>query len=350
MYRDSLKKAWAEAALLAEEYKIVIIAYACAALIVTLVYPTNLLATLFRSRSAVLFQMIRTDALIALPVLISLFLLIFSLFKYKPLILKEAVKSTIALLVFNFITITLLETIFEATPTGLIVKWSTSFMKADKILFGTYPGFWLQSHLPFFLQVTATYVYEYFHYIFVFWLVFLLMYKKGRYAASFLKQLFIATAISLPLWLMVPAIDPVQMYIGNVLHVNDDIRTEVSLIKPPNLFTNRHVSAIFNYWNDPQSNYFAVSCFPSLHTIWGLLIVYSAVGIFRKRWVKALVLILALLNMVGAIYLLAHFAVDIFAGIAVAIISVKIVRMTQKEKPPNEIAERPSLLPGPAKN
>jgi membrane-associated phospholipid phosphatase len=340
MSTNFIKKAWAQIIFLAEEYKIIIIAYAVVTLIVALVYPSNLLTTLFRSRSAVLFEMIRTDALIALPLFICVLLIILSLFKYKNLSIKEAVKPTLILLIFNFITITLLETIFEATPISLISKWSTSFMRSDKLLFGTYPGFWLQNHLPFFLQVASTYVYEYFHYIFALWLVFLLIYKKGRHISSFIKQLLIATAICIPFWLILPAIDPVQMYLGNIFHVHDEIHTEVAIFKPPNLFTNRHVTAIFNYWNDPQSHFFAVSCFPSLHTIWGILIVYSAAEVFRRRWIKILALLLALLNVIGAVYLLSHYAIDILAGIVTAIIAVKIVRALSKEKPLGTVAEQ----------
>ena len=76
--------------------------------------------------------------------------------------------------------------------------------------------------------------------------------------------------------------------------------------------------------SDPKAGRYLVSTLPSPHVAWGILVVWFGVGLYSR---SVLVLLpWGVLNCVGAIYSLQHYAVDAVAGIIVAFIAIFLVR------------------------
>ena len=59
-----------------------------------------------------------------------------------------------------------------------------------------------------------------------------------------------------------------------------------------------------------------------MHAAWGVIIAYA--GISMCPWLGIIFVPWALLNGVGAVYILEHFSVDIFLGIIVALLAIII--------------------------
>ena len=76
---------------------------------------------------------------------------------------------------------------------------------------------------------------------------------------------------------------------------------------------------------NPNNNILPISTFPSMHAAWGIVIAYAGVilwpplGIILIPW--------AIINGIGAVYILEHYSVDIFLGVFIALISIIITEL-----------------------
>jgi membrane-associated phospholipid phosphatase len=76
--------------------------------------------------------------------------------------------------------------------------------------------------------------------------------------------------------------------------------------------------------SNPVAGRYFITSFPSPHVAWGVLIVWFGIELYRRSAV--LLVPWGLLNCIGAVFLLQHYAVDAVAGIVVAVAAVFLVR------------------------
>jgi membrane-associated phospholipid phosphatase len=95
---------------------------------------------------------------------------------------------------------------------------------------------------------------------------------------------------------------------GIQLKKNLDFQEKVHLINP-----------------DPSKRLLPTSTFPSMHAAWGVITAYSAMTI--SPWLGIVFVPWAILNGIGSVYILEHFAVDIFFGTFIALLSIIITEI-----------------------
>lgn len=75
----------------------------------------------------------------------------------------------------------------------------------------------------------------------------------------------------------------------------------------------------------PNNRILPISTFPSMHAAWGIIIAYAGMILWPPLGI--ILIPLALVNGVASVYILEHYAVDIFLGYAVALISIIITEV-----------------------
>lgn len=311
------------------EYKKIFLAYAFLIGLTAILYPQQLFSIFATIRPLSIIATIISQPSIYMPLIIVVIFLLANLIWAKKFEITHRVKNVTIILIFTILSGILLNTIFSTANPSRVAIWSATFMKADLALFGTYPGFWLFHHMSPTLERIIVYVYTSLTSIISIWILFLFIYKNGTLANRFIQQFFMAFAICFPLWIFFASISPAQMYITNILHqpIPNDI-TQLVYQGPPTKFLDDNILKLIQQWTDPGGKNLAISTFPSMHTIWGILLAYSIAGAVQGKKYAYIAIILgiivAIANMIGATYLLQHYAVDILAGIAVAVIITKI--------------------------
>ena len=206
-----------------------------------------------------------------------------------------------------------------AVASDLMMHW-------DHILFGIYPPFYLHTlELPWILQLAMTYAYAYLPSMFAV-LLGLLFCTKPRLFRACLLSLTIATYLSLPFWIMFPAIPPTEAYQLNLLkrEIAPDIVSAVAGMDiNPAIVT--MLGDIERMWFDPTGKSFSVSSFPSTHIIWAVIFLYAT---FRIRWwLGLLYLPFFVANFFATMFLLEHYAVDALFGIILGAIIIWLSEM-----------------------
>ncbi|MDP3962745.1 MAG: phosphatase PAP2 family protein [bacterium] len=235
----------------------------------------------------------------------------------------DTIAGLIIIILFMILSAILLDTIYLSANPERVIYWSETFMRSDYKLFGTYPTFWLYKHGFSWVERPIVYTYQYLAFIISLWVIFLAFYKKGAFLSKFIKQFFIAFVICFPIWIIFPAISPADMFLANKFNRPIPETVAISLNDgPPSRFTNVSVVRFMRMW--AMENKLAISTFPSMHAIWGMLLAYSIIQILKKKPYKWFAITLATTNIIGTVYIFQHYAVDILAGIAIAIIITKL--------------------------
>ena len=206
-----------------------------------------------------------------------------------------------------------------AEASNLMMHW-------DRMLFHVYPPFYLHTlHLPWILQLAMTYAYAYLPSMFAV-LLGLLFCTKPRLFRLSLLSLTIATYLSLPFWIMFPAISPSEVY--RLDHLKQGIAPDiVSAVEGmdinPAIVT--MLGDIERMWFDPAGKSFSVSSFPSTHVIWAVIFLYAT---FRIRWwLGLLYLPFFIANFFATMFLLEHYAVDALFGIVIGAVIIWLSEM-----------------------
>ncbi len=235
--------------------------------------------------------------------------------------LKHVFGRIISLVFFLLWGAMLSEVLFVTPVLDNIVKWSDIFMNADKQIFGVYPAFFMYKHHNVVLEYIVVESYGYLTIVIALWTLFLVATQRMDEFLIWSKRILLAFAISIPLWFVFPATQPSIMYITNLFNkpVAPDI-AEVIKVGPPSLYINKAVNEYTTMWLDPYGKRFSTSNFPSMHVIWGFLLFLSVARVFKSKITKTLFFIFAVTNTIGTVYVLQHYAVDAFAGIAVVVL------------------------------
>ncbi len=239
--------------------------------------------------------------------------------------LKYSLKNVfgrIATLIFFLLWGAMLSEVLFVTPVlDNIVKWSDIFMNLDKQIFGVYPAFFLYKHHNVVFEYIVVESYNYLTVLIALWTLFLIVTQRIDEFMLWSKRILLSLAICIPLWFVFPATQPSIMYITNIFSkpVPSDL-AEVIQVGPPSLYINKAVNEYTTMWLDPFGKRFSTSNFPSMHVIWGFLLFLSIARVFKSRIINTLFFIFAVTNTIGTVYVLQHYAVDAFAGIAVVVL------------------------------
>ncbi len=322
--RDFFRKVYAD-------YKVIIISYGLLIILALILFPTQLFQTLSILRPAFIWGIVSQSPSIYLPLLAVVIFFIANKFWMKKFDIRKRGEAIAVILIFTSLSSILLRSVFVyagLTPEK-VIHWSGVFMNADKSIFGVYPAFWLFHHTSFIFERLIVYIYMYLPMIITLWILFLFIYEEGKHLNKFIQQYYMAFAICFPLWIIFASISPAQMYVINMLHQTPPTDIRMLLAEgPPTKFIDDHILKIVSIWTDPGGKNLAISTFPSMHALWGILFAYSVGFIFRKKKYGyiaiTLGIIIAVANIIGATYVLEHYVVDLLAGVLIAIVVVKI--------------------------
>ena len=213
-------------------------------------------------------------------------------------------------------------------PNPLRVAWANDLlMRADRMIFGAFVPFEMHKQ-DFYAGLSKLTLFCYLDMVVAFSLVLIALFicrvdRFRQYVLAFVAIMF----LSVPGWAALPATTPGEAYRTDKLGMQPaaDITHE---IMDPVVHLNYHVirlaGKLERYQSDPATGRYFITSFPSLHVAWGVIIVWFGVELYRR---SAILLVpWGLLNAVGAVYSLQHYAVDAVGGIIVAIVAVYLVR------------------------
>jgi hypothetical protein len=214
------------------------------------------------------------------------------------------------------------------SPDRQKVAWVNELlMRADHAIFGTYVPFEMHEQLLF-QSLSAPLVFCYLKLSLAMAVVFvgLCMFQFGRFRQFVLAFLTIGF-LAQPIWFALPATTPDEAYRLNrvgvkvpleigletaapIAHLNHDVFNLLEQLEP--------------FQSVPAGGRFFITSLPSMHVAWGILVVWFGATLDRRL---AIVLIAwGLLNAVGAVFTLQHYAVDAVAGGVVTVVAVALVR------------------------
>lgn len=211
-----------------------------------------------------------------------------------------------------------------------------ALMQADAAIFGTYVPFWFQSSAnswkPLFDAVAPLLEWAYRSLgVFLGLLLLFLLFTNDRlFAQMFLSCLF-SILVAFPLWYVFPAMSPVIAYWHPIVepHPSTAVQSVLELYEPNgNLL--RYMEERVALDEGFPDGFLNITAIPSMHISWGTLLLYFSLAAWRPL---ALVIVpYVLLNMLSTVYLMQHYAVDIPAGILVALLSILLVVLLRLDR------------------
>lgn len=238
-----------------------------------------------------------------------------TIFEYFVIVIMVATTTLIG----SMLTIWLTK---KAVPESMM-KASNLVMDLDWKIFSVYPPFWIHKfqNIPG-LEVFLIWAYRQIPSIASAVFIVLLI-KNVALLKKMILTLFLAAMISFPIWITVPAISPVGMYVSDTLSVGipEKISDYIKSYPVSERLANNSVAIdqTYTFLKGAQS----IQTFPSMHGAWAFIDGYF---IFMV-WPPLLIIFLPFLlgTMTGAMYVAQHYAVDIIAGILVATLTIIIV-------------------------
>lgn len=152
---------------------------------------------------------------------------------------------------------------------------------------------------------------------------FLFLYPKTQYIfRRALVAFIVSISISYPLFALFPCQDPHNYFIRNVRggHFTPDVEARLQSYNPPAPVWSSLERMGRVETNEDRDVTVPVSCFPSMHATWAMLIAYFLFRVWRKSLYLTIPWILLLLT--GGIYYAQHYVVDYIAAIPIVIISL----------------------------
>ncbi len=205
---------------------------------------------------------------------------------------------------------------------------NNKLMAVDKWLFGVYVPFWFhQGSNPFkfyFDTTAALFIQAYSALTLVLGFVFLLLIVVNKQYFGQLCVAFIASIVlSAPLWYLFPALSPLEGYLHPRVpgSIPEEIRFAL-LDYQPSEYVKRWIEGILDRQGEYPDWFLPITTIPSMHVAWVLLAVYFA----ARAWKPTLLVGLPyfVLNLIGTVYTLQHYAIDLFAGIGIALVAIAI--------------------------
>ena len=248
--------------------------------------------------------------------LLILFILYYTVDRKKLGRVKDMLMEFAIFMMLLVWSLFLIDILYISARPDNIILWSDTFMDMDKKIFDVYPAFFMYQHYNAVLEKIIVWTYNFLPIVAAGWTGFLIASQRIIELRLWSKRIFLALGICIPLWIVFPAGQPLSMYVVNVFDRPISAEIAESIAKgPPSSFLNQSTLLYADMRIDPTEAHHDVSNFPSMHAIWGLLLFASFARVFRSRYLSLLLFFIACANMLGAIYLLQHYAVDMIAGI-----------------------------------
>lgn len=150
-----------------------------------------------------------------------------------------------------------------------------------------------------------------------------------RHIFAFLMSL----AIGFPIFFLVPCQDPNNFFLRNLRHKDfpPSVSTELSQYRPSSRvrdITNIIATVETSVEHD---NSVPISCFPSSHAMWALLVVYSFAVL--SPWSLAVSLPWLFFLLSGGIYFAQHYVIDYIVALPVTIVCILLARYFITDSP-----------------
>jgi membrane-associated phospholipid phosphatase len=216
-------------------------------------------------------------------------------------------------------------------------------MDWDWKLFGVYPPFWIHKfqNIP---GLEPFLIWSYRNLNIIASAAFVLLLLNTKFLKRFILTIYVATMMSFPIWVSVPAISPIGMYVNNNLKasVPKDIAT---YIKSYPVTVRLAVDSTIIDATFTGLGRYPISTFPSMHAAWAFII---GCFVFKLRPPAIIVFLPFLIGTtLGAVYVAQHYSVDIMAGFLIAALAMLITGYIEKkyaEKECRDIGVGPNVV------
>jgi hypothetical protein len=156
------------------------------------------------------------------------------------------------------------------------------------------------------------------------WLVvtwFVLGVIAQRSARKLLVAQVAAFVIAIPIWMAVPTGSPQMLYQQSILGAAHTIEPEI-LLHGVSESTAHVLEILAETWRFNPNMYIPASALPSMHSVWAILLWWYSrrVGL----WWSGPMTIIALGSLIGTVYYLQHFFIDIAAGMVLAAVAIAL--------------------------
>jgi membrane-associated phospholipid phosphatase len=272
--------------------------------------------------------------------LIIFLVLYFFLYKTDSILFKKITTrfrsmAVVSVAVFIFIVAMscAVQVMFNTADKVQTVTVSNLLMNADKIVFSVYPSIWLNEVIHSNL-LSVFIVRSYLSLIPLVFIVFVLVAFRNKYLfRKFVLAYFFAFVISVPFWLKFPAIAPDSMYRANIFHA--EIQPEIQQAVSGTQFS-PFMRSVFDrmekYWVDREGDSTAITTFPSMHAAWGVVVTVIAIDLYSP--LLLLFVPWLILELIGTVYTMQHYAVDVLFGVVVGFFALwfakKILALEKK--------------------
>ena len=223
--------------------------------------------------------------------------------------------ATIAIATYAFSAV--LSIIFKTNSFGDMALASDMLLHWDIALFHTYPANALNVFFTNHSFVGAVSFYSYMMIsVFISTTLVLLLCSNTKKFRQFLLSFCLVGFIGLIFWHFIPATSERGYIDVNVTHASSSMIGDYKATPAP--VTIPYLEATDKLWIDPTGRSFNVSTFPSMHAAWATLVLLALLTTWRKLGILITPWFVALC--LGAVAIYQHYAVDIFAGIILAVI------------------------------
>jgi hypothetical protein len=240
---------------------------------------------------------------------------------FNPVIVS-GIYLTIGIPLIYFTNIILYYQLLKQDP-NKVASWSNTLMHWDYVVFNTYPSLTIQKYFSKFFEYWILFCYKNMSFFLSGMCVITAIFSTTLFRKFFISTILVLL-LGVPLWLFFTAISPEEMFRLNILNITPNNKKIITLIDnlklSPELLN--YLKGLAKVWSNPKQDQFAITAFPSMHTAWGILVAY-----YGYKLLKVLSFILfpyCILNMIGTIYTLQHYAIDIPLGLLVAIAAIRI--------------------------
>ncbi len=195
----------------------------------------------------------------------------------------------------------------------------------DRLLTASYPFIELTAipYPPWFISAVIVS----FHYLVpaIFMLPAYLSQRHYPLFRQFAAAFFVSTLLSFPGWLLTPALSPHDRFIDNVYQrsLSSEIAAALDRYKPSPAVA-RFLADVRQSKDRELGGVMPTSTMPSAHVAWAVLLVYY--GWRALPLISLLTIPLAILSTLGTVLLAQHYAIDIPAGVVVALLGIAIAR------------------------
>ena len=207
---------------------------------------------------------------------------------------------------------------------------NNTLMAMDKALFNVYPPLWFQQtdniFKPFFDATMSSWIYLYGLLTIVMTFAFIYLFALNRRLfMQLLTAFFLCMALSFPFWYAFPAISPLVSYWHPIIEqdIPEDVQTQLDQYQPNEILA-AYLQRVAEARDSVKDKIIIVTTIPSMHIAWGTLVVYYLSVAWRPFLIGTIPFFL--LNNISTLVTMQHYAVDVIAGIIVAVLAIIIAR------------------------